>query len=99
MSTTASFRTTAVVVLAYAVAMAYLESAVVLYLELALGSHVGEIFPLRPAGAVGNLAWVEVGREVATLVMIATVGALAGRSGLERLAWGAVIFGTWDIAY
>ena len=99
MSTTASFRTTAVVVLAYAVAMAYLESAVVLYLELALGSHVGEIFPLRPAGAVGNLAWVEVGRVVATLVMIATVGALAGRSGLERLAWGAVIFGTWDIAY
>ena len=32
-----SFRATVFVVLAYAVAMAYLESAVVVYLQLALG--------------------------------------------------------------
>jgi hypothetical protein len=31
--------------------------------------------------------------------MIAAVGWLAGRSGLERLAWSAVVFGTWDIVY
>jgi len=99
MSPTASLRSTATIVVAYAVAMAFVESAVVLYLGLALGSHVGEIFPLRPAVAVGNLAWVEAGREAATLVMIATVGTLAGGSKLERLAWGAVIFGTWDVAY
>jgi hypothetical protein len=31
--------------------------------------------------------------------MIASVGWLAGRSGLERFAWGAVTFGVWDIIY
>jgi len=94
-----SFRATAVVVLVFAVAMAYLESAVVVYLTLALGGHVGEIFPLRPAIEAGELVAIEVGREAATLVMIATVGVLVGRTWVERLAWSAVVFGTWDIGY
>lgn len=80
-------------VLAYAVAMAYLESAVVVYLQLALGGSVGAIFPLRPAIETGDLVAIEVGRETATLVMIAAVGMLAGRTRVERLAWGAVVFG------
>jgi len=94
-----SFRATAACVLAYGLAMAYLESAVVVYLQAALGINVGNLFPLQPAQAVGVLAAIEVGREVATLVMIGSVGMLAGRSWLERLAWVAVIFGSWDIAY
>jgi hypothetical protein len=94
-----SFRTTAVVVIAYAVAMAYLESAVVVYLQLALGGQVGAIFPLRPAIEAGDLVAIEVGREAATLVMITTVGVLAGRTWVERLAWSAVVFGAWDIDY
>jgi hypothetical protein len=94
-----SFRARSTVVIAYAVAMAYLEAAVVVYLTAALGGQVGVLFPLQPADAFGNLAWVEVGREAATLVMIATVGILAGRTALERLAWAAVVFGTWDIGY
>jgi hypothetical protein len=61
--------------------------------------EVGVLFPLRDPGAVGDLAAIEVGREAATLVMLAAVGWLAGRSGLERLAWTAVAFGTWDILY
>jgi hypothetical protein len=94
-----SFRATASVVLAFAVAMAYLESAVVVYLTLALGGQVGEIFPLRPAIEAGELVAIEVGREVATLLMIGTVGVLAGRTWVERLAWSAVVFGAWDIGY
>lgn len=94
-----SFRTTAIVVVGFAVAMAYLESAVVVYLQLALGGAVGAIFPLRPALEVGSLVLIEVGREAATLVMIGTVGALVGRSGIERLAWSAVVFGAWDVGY
>jgi len=94
-----SFRGTAATVLALAVAMAYLESAVVVYLQLALDSQVGVIFPLRPVAEVGDLVLIEVGREAATLVMIATAGILAGRTGLERLAWAAVVFGAWDIGY
>ncbi len=94
-----SFRTTAATVIAYAVAMAYLEAAVVVYLQVALGGQVGAIFPLRPAIVAGDLVAIEVGREAATLVMIAAVGVLAGRTRVERLAWGAVVFGAWDIGY
>ncbi len=43
MASQLSFRTSALVVLAFAIAMAYLESAVVVYLTLALGGEVGAI--------------------------------------------------------
>ncbi len=99
MSSRLSFRATAVTVVAYAVAMAYLEAAVVIYLQGALGSQVGAIFPLRPVEETGNLAAIEVGREAATLVMIAAVGLLTGRTWIARLAWAAVVFGVWDIGY
>jgi hypothetical protein len=93
------FGATVVAVVAYAVAMAYLEAAVVVYLQLALGGSVGALFPLRPAIEAGSLVAIEAGREVATLVMIGAVGFLAGRSWLERLAWSAVVFGIWDVGY
>ncbi len=79
--------------------MSYLESAVVVYLDGALGAPVGDIFPLRPAFAGHELVAIEVGREAATLVMIALVGVIAGRTPLERLAWSAVVFGACDIGY
>ena len=93
------FLATAAVVIAYAVAMAFLESAVVVYLQRALGLDPRALFPVRDPVLTGDLALIEVGREAATLVMLPAVGWLAGRSGLERLAWTAVAFGTWDILY
>ena len=93
------FRATALVVIAFGVAMAVLESAVVVYLQRALGMETGVLFPLRDPAGVGDLAAIEVGREAATLAMLAAIGWVAGRSGLERLAWTAVAFGTWDILY
>lgn len=95
----ARFRAVAVVVLGYAIAMALLESAVVVYLERATGIDPRALFPLHEPVVTGDLAAIEVGREVATLVMLGAVGWLAGRSGLERLAWTAVAFGTWDVFY
>jgi len=94
-----SFVRIAATVFAYATAMAYLEAAVVVYLQAVFGARAGEIFPLRPVEAAGDLIVIEVGREAATLVMIAAVGILVGRTAIERLAWAAVVFGTWDIAY
>lgn len=94
-----SFRRVAAIVIAYAVAMAYLESAVVVYLNGALGGRVGEIFPLKPAIEAGELILIELGRELGTLVMIATLGLLVGRSPVEQLAWSSVVFGAWDIGY
>ncbi len=94
-----AFARAALAVVAYAVAMAYLELACVVYLQRALALEPGLIFPLRDPGALGGLGAIEIGREAATLVMLGAVGWLAGRSPLERLAWVAVAFGAWDIAY
>ena len=93
------FWAVAAIIIAYAVAMAFLESVVVVYLQRALGIDPTDLFPVREPTLAGDLALIEVGREAATLVMLGTVGWLAGRSGLERLAWTAVAFGTWDILY
>ena len=95
----ASFRATATVVVFFGVAMGYLEAVVVVYLRAALG--LVELTPtpvLEPAGFEAYAA-IEIAREAATLAMIAAVGWLAGRSWVERLAWAAVVFGTWDITY
>ena len=93
------FRTTAIVVIVFALAMAYLESAVVVYLQRALSITPDSLFPLRGPDVVGDLAWIEVGREVATLVMLTAVGCLVGRRGIDRLGWTAVAFGVWDFFY
>ena len=93
------FRRIALVVALYAFAMAYLESAVVVYIQRALTMTPLTLFPLRDQTTLGGLGNIEVGREVATIVMLATVGWLAGHTSLERLAWTSVAFGIWDIGY
>ena len=89
---------TAVVVLAFGVAMGYLEAAVVVYLGSALEMLPAAV-PAHDPGTFGTFEAIEIARELATLVMIAAVGWLAGRTRLERLAWAAVVFGAWDIVY
>ena len=78
--------------------MGYLEAAVVVYLRAAL-DVVPSAIPAHDPGSFGTFEAIEIARELATLVMIAAVGWLAGRTGLERLAWAAVVFGAWDIVY
>src|ERR1035437_9142084 len=79
--------------------MAYMESAVVVYLQRAIGMTPEELFPLRQADVVGNLVAIEVGREFATMAMLVALGCLVGRRAVDRLAWTAVAFGVWDIFY
>jgi SHS2 domain-containing protein len=88
-----------VAVVVYAIAMAYVESAVVVYLRAALEVPTDRVFPLDLSDAAIGLGSIELGRSAATLCMIAAVGWVIGRSALERLAWAAVAFGTWDIGY
>ncbi|MBI1877304.1 MAG: hypothetical protein HYR94_03565 [Chloroflexi bacterium] len=76
----------------YAIAMALLEAVVVAYLRALLvitDEHV----------ALGSYIPMEVGREVATVVMLVAVGWLAGRKRSDRLAYGLFAFGLWDIWY
>jgi hypothetical protein len=90
---------TAVIVVAFGIAMGFLEAAVAVYLRAALGLDPSGFAPVHDTAAFDAFEAVELARELATLVMIVAVGWLAGRGALERLAWAAVIFGAWDIVY
>ncbi len=85
------------VVVVYAIAMAWLEAAVVLYLR----TLVGRLDPYQPhpLPLVPILGMAELIREAATLVMLGTVGWLAGQTWRSRLAYAVVAFGVWDIFY
>lgn len=94
----ATFATTALAVVAFGAAMGYLEAAVVVYLRAALELLPGAL-PAHDPDTFGTFEAIEIARELATLVMIAAVGWLAGHGRYERLAWAAVVFGLWDIVY
>src|SRR6476620_4789135 len=80
----------------YAVAMAYVESAVVVYLRAIYYPH-GFDFPLvaMPPAVMA----IEVGREAATLVMLLGVAMLAGSDRWERFLAFCLSFGVWDLFY
>lgn len=80
---------------AYAIAMAYLEAAVVVYLRALLG--LTDITAVDVS--LGPYGLVEIGREAATVAMLVAVGWMAGRRGRERWAYGLFAFGLWDIFY
>lgn len=79
-------------VAAFAIAMAFLEAVVVVYIRGLLKITPDHV-------TLGPFVTMETWREAATLVMLATVGWLAGRKGLDRWAYGLFAFGMWDIWY
>lgn len=99
----------------FGVSFGYVEAAVVVYLraiyepmrrQLQPEWTSGDLFPLlrlsdlETAGEVHvrRLA-TEVGREAATLVMLAAVGLLFARSFHQWFAGFIIAFGVWDIFY
>ena len=82
--------------LLFAVAMAYLESAVVVYLR-AIYYPEGFSFPLKALEP--DRALVEIGRELSTVIMLAAVAYLAAAAFYERFAAFCIMFGVWDIFY
>lgn len=80
----------------YSIGMAFIESSVVVYLR-ELYYPDGFSFPLMPIE--GDVAVTEILREAATLIMLISIGFLAGRNGLERFAWFIYSFAVWDIFY
>ena len=92
-----SDRTRWAVVMAFAIAMAWVEAASVFYIR----SLVDRIEPYQahPLPINDALGYVELWREAATLVMLATLGMLAGRTWRHRAGYAALAFGAWDILY
>ena len=85
------------VVIVFAVAMAWVEAASVYYIRVVVDRIVP--YQQNPLPVGGVLGAVELVREASTLIMLLTVGILAGRGWHERLGYSALAFGVWDILY
>jgi hypothetical protein len=90
-------RRTWLLVVAFAAAMAWVEAACVYYIRAMVDRL--EPYQTNPLPMHGVLGPVELVREAATLVMLLTVGGIAGRTRTTRLGYAAVAFGVWDICY
>src|SRR5262245_20184202 len=90
-------RTAWLLVVVFAIGMAWVEAATVYYLRVMfdrLDPYQADPLPIR-----GVLGQVELVREAATLIMLLTIGMLAGRTWRTRIAYAAIAFGVWDIFY
>lgn len=101
--------------LIFGVAFGYLEAAVVSYLRALHEPVRQRYYPRRPAGDLFPLLTleqtrsaapeqiqvirVEIGREAATLVMLAAVALAVAENTGEWAAAFAIAFGTWDLAF
>ncbi len=79
----------------FAVAMALVEAAVVVYLRELLGN--GPLFPMKEIPP--NLLTLEIGRETATIVMLAAVAWLSFRGDMRRMGAFLLVFAIWDASY
>lgn len=84
------------VILFFSIAMAYLEAAVVVYLRELFYPN-GFSFPLKLIPQ--NILFIELGRELATLVMLLTIAIISGKFFIERVSYFFFAFGVWDIFY
>ena len=80
----------------FSIAMAYLESAVVVYLR-EIYYPEGFSFPLTPINI--DIFMTEIWREIATIIMLAGIGILTGNSSSQRFAFFLLTFAIWDIFY
>lgn len=95
-------------VVLWAVAFAYVESAVVeylreLYYPLEQGGFKFPVLTLEQIQLMGEThvrrLLIELGREVSTLIMLAAVGIAAAQNRREAWAHFLIAFGVWDIFF
>ena len=80
----------------FAIAMGYLESAVVVYIR-ALYYPEGFAFPMK---LISNQIMItELFREAATMIMLISLAMIAGRNAIERFAYFIFCFAMWYIFY
>lgn len=85
------------IVVLFAAAMAWMESATVVYLRML----VDRVIPYQPNPLPRHhlLGATELVRELATLLMLLTVGWLAGHNPRGRFGYMVLSWGVWDILY
>lgn len=80
----------------YSIAMGLLECAVVIYIREIYYPN-GFYFPMKPINP--TIGIVEISRELATLIMLISIAAIAGKNFIQRFAWFIFSFAIWDIFY
>src|SRR6266567_8849119 len=109
-----NWKRTVVALLLFGTAFGYLEAAVVSYLRLLHEPARQRFYPRRPPDELFPLLTleqlhgsaeqprtlaIEIGREAATIAMLATVAlAVSGNAGQWAAAF-VIAFGAWDIAF
>ncbi len=91
-----SLKRTILLLTFFSIAMGFMESAVVIYLR-ELYYPGGFKFPLVPIPP--SIALTEFLREAATLVMLVTIGWIAGKNTTQRFCFFLFCFAVWDIFY
>lgn len=110
-----NFTRTVMGLVLFGVSFAYVEAAVVVYLrtiydpirlEAVDGGRHDEVFPLttleqleRAGPNYFRLLATELGREAATLLMLAGVAVIAAGNFRQWIAGFMMVFGVWDIFY
>ena len=85
----------------FGIAFGYIEATVVVYLR-AIFYPDGFVFPITNFGdmpGARRFLLTEIGREVATLILIFATCYLLGRNRRRRLAFFMIIFAIWDVFY
>src|SRR5438105_4353737 len=111
MEMTRSWKQTVLGLLLFGVAFGYLEAAVVSYLRLIHAPTVQRFYPGRSSNDLFPLLTleqtrtvapermrtiaIEVGREAATLIMLAAIALAVSRNAGEWAAAFAIAFGVW----
>ena len=80
----------------FAIAMAYLESAVVVYLRLL---YYPDGFTLPLVNIPSEIWIIETGREAATIIMLLVISRFLATNSREWFAYFCINFGIWDIWY
>jgi hypothetical protein len=114
-STRPRWQQTVLSLIVFGIAFGYLEAAVVSYLrtihtptvqKFYPGRSAGDLFPLLTLEQTRTIApeqmrtlFIEIGREAATLVMLAAIALSVCRNPGEWSAAFAIAFGVWDILF
>ena len=85
------------VVSVYAIAMGYVEAAVVVYIRQMIFGNTVQVFPMKYLQP--SFAFLEIGREAMTILMLLAVGYLAGKSRFQKWMYFVFAFAIWDLGY
>jgi len=91
-----SYRRKLILLSIFAMAMAYFEAAVVIYIR-EIYYPEGFAFPLKVMP--NKFIVIEIIREFSTMVMLISVTLLMGKKAWEKFGFFIFIFGIWDIFY